>query len=789
MSSNFTFFTSDPGSQSTGNAFDQDAFTDITLPATTNASFTDTISTNPLSKLIGNDDSLRYAAKTLYINDLVLVKDRTLWINGKPTYQIIWNENCPYVQGYIFGNIQLVSNTVADSSGKYQRFVTVRQIGDGIGITGVFRKCAFIVTGDTAATATAQLAVDGVNTSTVDFSNAPFSLNDQSGNKLADNKQITFVNSASNSSYDIHDFRLTALQVSTLRIVGVTVYSENTSSNIDVLPGTTYVNKTKVSTTAGVTLPVSTFTGNLGGRTVYYKNSAGGYSGTIQPAPNLQSVATGSTGTNLLSVTTGTGASFPIGSGVAAFWGTTGYIGSVTNQSTDTLTVSPTLPFGVSGLIYKTWSAGPSLIIGTSQFLLCNTFDLNLFQSKGFSIFYSEPTDQYRVWGFGLGFTLVDSIWPALVATNVSLGFLQIDGYFSAANVEFVGQGILHATFNVNGFPAFGINAGQTGCLKKTVFTDGGPGWNSFNMIFGPSMGAIGINRINIYERQIAPGISYGLLAMMDTLQNFVRPVNGIVNATFVALGTYKRFYADELLFQGSWVRGATSVAAGGVQYIGSSTNSVLTHTYYGKNFAILGVNAGQGYTMTVDGAGVACTLNIMNVLASEGFHTVVLGLRSGTGAIHAFDITRTQGPLTTLSTNLPVPNQITPAATQSDMELANNSSVFVTPSVSQFHPSAAKAWARFSVAAQVVTIDTSYNISTITRGATGIYNVVFKTPFSSSTYGTLLSSVNDGALLYFPCINSAVAASGSSCQLSIVDNSFAANDPPFVTIAFFGDQ
>lgn len=642
--SNFTLFQSDPSSSTSGNAFDQEAFQDISLAASNNMGFSSTFSTNPLNFNLGNDDGVRYGAKTLYIKDLVLVQDHALWVNGKPTYQIIWNENYPQAQGYIFGNFQLVKD----------QYLSIRQIGDGIGITGVLRKCAFIVTADTAATATAQLAVDGVNTSTINFSDSPYPLIDPAnsiqGAPLQVRKYATFVNSSSNQTRNIHDYRLTALQTNTLRLVGVVVYSENSGANVDILPGVTYSNKTRVATTLGATLPLPSYTGALGGRALYYKTQAGGYTVAIEEAPNLQSIATGSSGTNLVNVTTGTGASFPIGSGFAAFFGSTGFLGSVTNQSTDTLTVSPTLPFGVSGLIYKTWQSGQSLAIQSSFLVLSSVIDaakLNYFDSRSRG-FYDDPQGQYRLNMNGLGASLLDTIWPALIPSNVTLGFIQVDGYFSAADIEFVGQGVLHATFSVNGHPAFSVNAGQTGCLKKTVFTDAGPGWNSFFMNFGASFAGVGINRINLYQRQLPPGISYGILAAQDTLPTFV---NQPANATYMSLGTYRRYYADQLFMQGGWTRVDLTGVPGQVVYTGFSTNCVLNFQYYGSNFAVLGINAGQSMTIAVDGgAATAVTLGVMSLLGgADAFHTVVLTNRSGTAQIHGVDITRAQGEIMNL--------------------------------------------------------------------------------------------------------------------------------------------
>lgn len=635
--SNFTLFTSDPGSQNTGNAFDQDAFQDITLAPTSNSGLTSTALTNPLNFNFSNDDGVRYAAKTLYIKDLVLVQDHALWVSGKPTYEIIWNESHPQIRGYVFGSVQI-------NRGKYVYF---RDIGDGIGITGVLRKCAFIVTGDRAGTATGQFAVDGVNTTTASFGNTPLGRQDGNNIGFSDNKYAAFVNSASNATKDVHDYRLTAIEVNDFAVTGVVVYAENSGQNIDVFSGTTYVNKSKVFTSAGATMALPTYAGSLGGRALIYKASNGGYSLAIQNSMNIASAATGSSGTNLMTVTTGTGGSFPIGSGVAAFFGSSAFVGIVSNQSTDTLTVSPTLSFGISGAIYKTWSAGASLAINASLMMPYATIDFN--SMNGFSSYFSSASGDYRVWGSAIGMTGLDTIWPALLAQPA--GFLQIEGRFSAIDIEFVGAGILHATFGVNGFNAFGINTTLTTPVKRTVFTDAGPGWNSVNLAFGSSQGAAGINRINLYQSQLPPGISNGLLAQLDTLPTAVSPPIPVTNATLMALGSYHRYFGDQLLFQGGWVRAASTTAAGGIQYAGFSTNASLAFQYYGKNFAVLGAGAGQSLTLAFDGgAASGFTLGLMRSVATEGFHTVTLANPSGTSiAIHAIDVQRSTSGIKSL--------------------------------------------------------------------------------------------------------------------------------------------
>src|SRR4051812_42957796 len=100
-------FTNDAGAAGGAIDYVKDVFSDVSLPPSSNSGLTDTASTNPLSDSFANDDVPRFAQKTLFIKDLVLIEDRSRWVLGKPTYRVIWNEDSPNVSGYVFGNISI----------------------------------------------------------------------------------------------------------------------------------------------------------------------------------------------------------------------------------------------------------------------------------------------------------------------------------------------------------------------------------------------------------------------------------------------------------------------------------------------------------------------------------------------------------------------------------------------------------------------------------------------------------------------------------------------------------
>lgn len=619
--SNFTLFTNDSGAAGGAVDYIKDVFSDVSLQASNNTGLTDSATTNPLGQFFGNTDASLYGVKTLWIKDAVLISDRTKWISNKPTYRVIWTESFPAVKGYLFGNVS--SSAQSGLSG-----FTLRDVADGFGVGGKIRRLTWIVDGNTSATATAQQVLDGSNTTTIDFSGI-----------ISGDAPVYRQHAASNESNDLHDYRLTSLQASTLKVLGVQVYFENTGANIQQDPGVTYVDKSKVSTTAGATFALPAMGSSLGGRSIIKKTSSSGYALSSQYSQSVLSIAQGSSGTNLVTVTTGHGASFPAGTGFVVAQGSSMYVGMVQSVSTDTLTVGPTLGFGLSNAIYSMWKAGSTHVISASLMQMTGSLDLSF---CGTTYQLLDSCGRYGAWASNMGATTVDGV-NSSVFLGAS-GFINVGGYFNAAEVELVGGAIHSATMCIDGIPAWSFNAGISGVIKQTLFTDGGPGWHNVSIQAGASMGAIGFAKLNVYNRKNDVGSSVGLLSGFDTLQAYTDRTS--INSTMMALGAYRRVFADQLPLKGSWVRGATYTAAGGANFYGSSTNSILSYEYYGKNFAIIGT-AASAATMTIDGVGTANTFNAMTTVASEGFHKVVYTVGSGaTAQIQAFDYTRSQGEI-----------------------------------------------------------------------------------------------------------------------------------------------
>lgn len=712
MANSTTFFTNDSGAAGGPIDYVKDVFEDVSLKASNNSGLTSNTNTNPLSFYFGNQDSTCFGPKTLFIKSLQLISDRGKWVNGRPTYLVNFHEPFPLVRAYMYGEI---------SAGPDSRdfYLQMNNVGDGIAVTGAIQRVMLLVKPATGSTSSGfQVKVDGSNTTTLSTASQVARADTNSTLSLPLYRNPTAqVSGASDQTVDLHDFRFEVNTATAPQVYGMVVYFQNGSSSIRQYSGTTYVDKNKETTLSPVTISAPTMGSSLGGVATVYKTTGNTYAVSAFSASTVVSIAQGSSGTNLLNVSTGTGSSFMAGYGVVVPQGTSMYIGVVTNVSTDTLTVSPTLPFGISNGIYKAWYANATYAISATYMALKASIDFQNPAIAGFTTLSAilDPNGEYALWGYSLGVSLIGSTFspqsPAMIF-QTNGGFLQVDGYFAAAAIEFNGIGILHATLTVNGLPAWGINQGQTGTVYRTVFSDAGNGWNSFVMSVGTSMGVIGINRIDLFERCPDPGITTGVLASIGVNQAYTE--RAAQNASLMALGTFKRTYGDQLYLAGAWTRGTTSTVPGGHFYYGTSTNAVMTYQYYGKNCAILGT-AGGG-TLTIDGVGTGLSFNIMIPVSSEGFHT--LQYTSGSGAtsiVAGVDFARSYDEMNSL-------------------QIINKQSSGVTP-LSKYAPQARVD----------LTTGTGSTNTEVLYGSTIYSNPDYFTVVHSSTFGTYVEIKKNG--------------------------------------------
>jgi hypothetical protein len=635
VNGNFTLFKQSGGAGSgpASGDFIKDAFQDISLLPTNNTSLT--------SEFFGNTDAPKYGAKTLWIKAATLIEDRSKWISNKPTYKLTWSEPWPDAVGYVAGNIK-IHNFMEGIC------IEMRDIDDVFGVSGRIRRTQFLVNPTQVTSVTSDILIDGVDTTRDVTSGDLIAAADGRGL----NKYNAFQSDSANATDNIHDYRLTVNVAQTLRVSGVVVYFENGTQTIEVGPGVTYVDKTKAETTVASTLALPVIAGRLGGKTVVYKTDTNVYAkSTIEPQ-NIETVGVGTIDTNIIDVTTGHGASFRAGMGIVSISsGTTFYVGSILSVSTDAITVGPTLPFGVSGPLYRSWYASSTLAINASLYQQKMVLDFgqgnNPVDALGFGVgssgdfYYSDPKARYRAWGNDLQFGSVDVFRGLLFASGSAL---QLDGDFCAAEIELAGAGIFHATVTINGTPGgWNVNEGFTGVVKKTIFSDAGPGWNSFVLATGNSFGNCVVTKVTMFERRRDIGITVGALAEFDTFAS--KAQRTALNASMMQLGGALRIYADQLYLTGDWVRAATHVATGGVRYVGSSTNSALKFQFYGSEFAFLGT-VGTSAAVLLDGASTSIDFNQYKS-TTLGFHTVTFDHKGGTAIIEGIEFNRgVQGEL-----------------------------------------------------------------------------------------------------------------------------------------------
>lgn len=125
-------------------------------------------------------------------------------------------------------------------------------------------------------------------------------------------------------------------------------------------------------------------------------------------------------------------------------------------------------------------------------------------------------------------------------------------------------------------------------------------------------------------------------------------------------------------------------------------------------------------------------------------------------------------------------------AATKAEQQSAGSATAVVTPSQQQSHPSASKAWVRFSGASG--SMSASYNVSSVSRAGAGSYTINFSTAFTSGTAYGCVGAIEDGGT------NGIVKSTASSKTASAV-GLFAVNlsgstyDPDNVDVICFGTQ
>lgn len=624
-------FTTESAAGSASSDYDKDAFQDISLPASNNSGLTSTVSTNPLGGYFANDLAPKWMAKTLWIKDLVRVEDRTLWINGRATYKILWNESFPGVDGYAFGAVQLQGTSES-------RYISINDIGDGCGVTGLIRRVQWIIR-PKSGTATATPSIDGSGLTQINFGGYT-----GLGTSFATTKPTfnAYTTQSSNASADIHDHRLVADQSNNLEVVGAVVYFNIPGDGINCFGGTGFVDKVQTSP-PGSSLVYPTGVSNLlGGVDSIFVNSNGIFGLTSSPTPGVAANCSGASGTNLLNVGIGTGASFPIGTGILIPDGASYYLGSITSVSGDVLTVSPTFATGVSNICSALFNAGASFAINYTTMEQAFSFqpgvDVRLpLGATGYPseqpYSFSDSALRFRAWGSTLRLVSGASISTGLASATLGLlfptntDFLQFEGRYSALEFEFmVGQSaLLSATLSIDGMYAQGITVPLSGptVYRRSIFANGANGFHSVRYAETGSTNVL-LTRITGYRPKTYQGPSYGLLAEIPTGITFL--TRNAQNASLMAFGNVTRVYSESIRCNGaSWGSTAMLTASGGRFLTTVAPGDYAEFQYFGTQFS-LGGTLGATFNLTVDGASTAASMDSwLGAGLTLGFHSVRL--------------------------------------------------------------------------------------------------------------------------------------------------------------------
>src|SRR5512139_886097 len=170
-------------------------------------------------------------------------------------------------------------------------------------------------------------------------------------------------------------------------------------------------------------------------------------------------------------------------------------------------------------------------------------------------------------------------------------------------------------------------------------------------------------------------------------------------------------------------VSGATQVAAltASGKVTASSSMEVSNATLLSSALTVAG------------GATLSSTLHVAGAVSVGGAATV-------TGALSGASVTGSM------------------VATQADQETGTSTTIVVSPGRQHFHPGHPKCWAYTTVSAGTPTLQTSYNITSVTDDAVGKLTITIATDFSAANWASNATVSNPGAGSLFADISSKAA-------------------------------
>lgn len=298
------------------------------------------------------------------------------------------------------------------------------------------------------------------------------------------------------------------------------------------------------------------------------------------------------------------------------------------------------------------------------------------------------------------------------IATNATFP----DGNSGAPGINFAAQ-------NTTGF--YRIDSGLTGYASAGTegLTFGGPGpgyglgisgglseryYNATNTNYvGFQAGALSTNQVwtlplvDSAGTQALTSNGAGILSWQPFGTGSVTNVSGTVNRITVANPTT----TPVIDISGAYV-GQTSITT-----LGDITSGTWSAT---------------PVTIPFGGTGLATLTTAYGVVCAGTTPTGALQ-NAGAGTAGQFLMSNGGGDLPSFQT--------LPAASKSNQIAAASSTVFITPSVQQFHPSATKFWCTFTTSAGGAVVTSSYNVATVVRNSLGKYTITYTVPFTTANY------------------------------------------------------
>lgn len=223
-----------------------------------------------------------------------------------------------------------------------------------------------------------------------------------------------------------------------------------------------------------------------------------------------------------------------------------------------------------------------------------------------------------------------------------------------------------------------------------------------------------------------------------------------------------------------------TTVGATGSIHISNGTNIVSSTSIWpntvGANRKVV-ISDGTSNVYSTETYAVPGTSG--NLMTSDGTNwTSAAPANSGTVTNVATSGLATGGPITTTGT------VTVTAAVQSDMETGTSTTTAVVPGVMQYHPGVLKGWAQATTG---TTATTSYNVTSITDGGTGIATVNWNVDLSSSN-GCHIGTAYLAATVVSLRVTS-IGAGTTQVVVTTVGTTPAVADPTNYMVALMGDQ